>query len=59
LSVVITHLKPGTGRNIIFTGHANGDIMVWCSQTLDLLYTVQVLRCSKILFYSILFISFL
>lgn len=41
LSVVITHLKPGTGRNIIFTGHANGDIMVWCSQTLDLLYTVQ------------------
>lgn len=36
-----SHIKPGLGRNVIFAGHVNGDISVWCAVTLNLLRTIR------------------
>lgn len=40
LSVLFTHIKPGLGRNVICTGHTNGDICIWSTTNLSLLCTL-------------------
>jgi hypothetical protein len=35
--VAFSNIKPGLGRNIILTGHVNGEIKLWCADTLKCL----------------------
>eukprot|EP01126_Amoeba_proteus_P008395 TRINITY_DN13103_c0_g1_i2.p1 TRINITY_DN13103_c0_g1~~TRINITY_DN13103_c0_g1_i2.p1 ORF type:complete len:263 (+),score=46.53 TRINITY_DN13103_c0_g1_i2:61-789(+) len=41
-SVSFSHIKPGLGRNIILTGHTNGEIKLWCASTLNHLQSINV-----------------
>jgi len=43
LSVVFSQVKPGMGRNVICTGHVNGEIKIWTvTSNLQLLRTLQM-----------------
>jgi len=39
--VAFSHIKPGLGRNVIISGHVNGDISIWCANTLNLLRCIR------------------
>jgi len=41
LCVTFSQIKPGLGRNVICTGHTNGEIMIWTANDLTLLRTIK------------------